>query len=346
MNYIFNKYAILAVTMILTVGAFGMPVHAQYYNGAPTYNQPVYNTPVNYSQPNYNQSNYYNQPTYYAPLTVSCSANTYNVAPGASVTWTAYASGGNGYYTYSWSGSDGIYGSNRSAYITYNYPGQKSASVTIYSNGQTLTQYCSNTVTVNYSYGTYPTSYQTPYPTNYYPTTYPVVNQPIYAVPNNSGLDIGCYSDPMTATIGQPVTWSVEVVGGIAPYTYAWTGSDGLSGSQISVIKYYSTSGTKSAIVTVTSADGKTASHACSNALKVASAYRAPVARAVAPVKTIYVQPAVQSQPQSVQIPANASISAVSLFSLYNVPWGWIAILIILVLFFTVMYLLFNKQKI
>jgi Mg2+ and Co2+ transporter CorA len=34
------------------------------------------------------------------------------------------------------------------------------------------------------------------------------------------------------------------------------------------------------------------------------------------------------------------------LFSLQNIPWGWVAILIILVLFATVLYLLFNKEKI
>jgi hypothetical protein len=31
---------------------------------------------------------------------------------------------------------------------------------------------------------------------------------------------------------------------------------------------------------------------------------------------------------------------------LSNIPWGWVAVLIILVLFGTVLYLLFNKHKI
>jgi Mg2+ and Co2+ transporter CorA len=31
---------------------------------------------------------------------------------------------------------------------------------------------------------------------------------------------------------------------------------------------------------------------------------------------------------------------------LKNVPWGWVAILIILVLFATVVYLIFNRPKI
>ena len=72
----------------------------------PVYQPPVYQPPV-YQQPPV----YYPPVNYYQPLTVSCSANTASGNTGSAVTWSAYASGGNGSYTYSWTGSDGIYGS-------------------------------------------------------------------------------------------------------------------------------------------------------------------------------------------------------------------------------------------
>ena len=357
MNYIVNKYMLVAVTVIMAVGAFGLPAHAQYYAGTPSYanpytnnnsyNRTYYNAPATYApatyaqsnyygQPNYNNQ-YYTQPNYYTPLGVTCSANAQSVGTGSNVTWTAYPSGGTGYYTYSWTGTDGLYSSNQTANFTYSTAGDKTASVTVYSNGQSVRQYCSNTVNVYYGYGGYSTGYSN----NNYPVTYPVVNQPIVLAAPNSGLDIGCYSDPMNAAINQPVTWNVEVTGGAGPYIYSWTGSDGITGSQSSSIKYYSKTGTKSAIVTVTSADGRTASRACSNALTVGKT-KSYVATKSAPAVKATTQSNSAVAPQA----SNNGQAAASLLSLSNVPWGWIAILIILVLFFTVMYLLFNKQKI
>jgi hypothetical protein len=151
-------------------------------------------------------------------------------------------------------------------------------------------------------------------------------------VSSASGLDIGCYADPSSAERNQPVTWTAEVTGGAAPYTYSWTGSDGLSGTGASVIKYYPTSGTKTAIVTVTSADGRSGIRACTTPLTVRGA-AAPAA------------PAQPQQPAPTAQAAQTNLSAASAFSLSGIPWGWVAVLIILVLFATVMYLLFNKPK-
>jgi hypothetical protein len=277
----------------------------------------------------YGQATYYNQyPTYptnyysYSPLSVSCTGdnnttyynngynNGYNGYNG--VTWTAYAQGGNGNYTYSWTGTDGFTGYGQSVYYTYSNPGYKTASVTVYSNGQTVTQTCSAGVNVGNG-GSYPVY------TNGYGSS-------------NQGLDIGCYTDPATIRVNQPVTWSVEVTGGIAPYTYSWTGSDGLTGTGASVIKTYSSTGEKNAIVTVTSADGKTGSKSCTNTLAV---------RGTGTGSNLAAAPQPTPNPVS-----NNGLSAASLFSLGNVPWGWIAILIILLLFATVLYLIFNKPKI
>ena len=93
--------------------------------------------------------------------------------------------------------------------------------------------------------------------------------------------------------------------------------------------------GEKSAIVTIRSADGKTATRACSTSLTVRGA--ATVATPKPPVK----QPVVEAPK-----PQDTDQSAAALFSLKNVPWGWVAILVILVLFATVVYLIFNRPKI
>ncbi len=277
---------------------------------------------------NYNNNNYYNYNNNYQnnnyPITVSCSPNVSTTNVGTVVYWTAYVSGGsyNGYNTYnnysiSWSGTDGISGSGQSTNYTYNTPGQKYAIVSVYANGQQTTQYCSSSVNVvGYAYN------------NYVAPVYPAY------INGNTNLDVGCIADPATARINQPVTWKTEVVGGFAPYAYSWTGSDDLSGSDSSVTKYYSTAGSKNAIVTVKSSDGRTATHACSNSATI----RSTATVAPKPATTPTVQPETKS--------ADGGLSAAALFSLKNVPWGWVAILIILVLFATVVYLIYNRPKI
>lgn len=63
-----------------------------------------------------------------------------------------------------------------------------------------------------------------------------------------------CSATPSPATVNQNVTWSVTgFTGGTGIYTYSWTGSDGLTGTTQSVNKPYTTPGTKTAQVTITS---------------------------------------------------------------------------------------------
>jgi hypothetical protein len=49
------------------------------------------------------------------------------------------------------------------------------------------------------------------------------------------------------------VTWIVSPDNGNPPYTYAWSGTDGLSGSLGYIEKAYMMSGTKTATVIITS---------------------------------------------------------------------------------------------
>ena len=296
----------------LTVTSGGQSQSANCSNSVTVYGNSYYNSTPIYTTP-YNYANY-------SPLQVSCIPNTTSIAIGNNVTWTASATGGSGYYNYSWSGTDGISGYGQTLAVNYVVSGQKLASVTVNSNGQTVTQSCGSTVNVG-GYNLYG------YNTN-------TVNSS-----NNSGLDIGCYSDPVRTSINQPITWTVEATGGSAPYTYTWSGSDGLSGGAATAIKYYNTYGEKNAIVSVTSADGKTGTRACSNTVNVV--------RPGSTVNTNTNTTNTTNTTNSVNTnQSNNGQSAAALFSLQNVPWGWIAILIILILFATVMYLIFNRPKI
>ncbi len=284
------------------------------------YSTPVYhyNTPVVYSPPVI-----YSSPTYYySPLTVSCRSNTTFTPVGSYVTWTAYPSGGynNNYgayqnYSYSWSGTDTLYGSSSSISAYYSTPGIKTAYVTLYSNGSSVSAQCLDSVTVGYN------NYVTQYSNQY---------------SSNLGLQIACAADTVTTKVGTPVTWVVEAVsaGGYSAnnLSYAWTGSDGLSGNQSSIVKSYSTSGSKSAVVTVTNPAGQSQSKACSNTISVKSATVAKKA----PVK---VAPEVVTT-------SPATAASTSLLSLQSVPWGWVAILVVLVLMGMIFYLVFNKKKI
>lgn len=66
---------------------------------------------------------------------------------GQTVTWTAYVNGGtSGNYSYTWNGSDGLYGNGQSVFMNYNSVGVKTANVTVYANGQTVTASCNMTV--------------------------------------------------------------------------------------------------------------------------------------------------------------------------------------------------------
>ncbi|MEK7576500.1 MAG: Ig-like domain-containing protein, partial [Patescibacteria group bacterium] len=83
------------------------------------------------------------------PLTASCSVSPTTILVGGSATWSASPSGGTGFYTYAWSGTDSLTGSIQSVSKTYTLTGIKSASVTVTSGTEIITQTCSNSLTVN-----------------------------------------------------------------------------------------------------------------------------------------------------------------------------------------------------
>lgn len=91
---------------------------------------------------NYNYG--YNYNYNYTNLTATCSALPSNANIGDNIVWTVYPNGGNGSYTYSWTGTDGLsYGNAYQIQQRYTTPGTKIATVIVYSsNGQSVTATC------------------------------------------------------------------------------------------------------------------------------------------------------------------------------------------------------------
>lgn len=68
-----------------------------------------------------------------------------------------------------------------------------------------------------------------------------------------SALTASCSVSPASALAGESVTWTAYPEGGTGSYSYSWSGTDGLSGDAKFVTPAYTSAGTKSASVTVTS---------------------------------------------------------------------------------------------
>ncbi len=180
-------------------------------------------------------SNYCTRPTPPPPpppviptLDGSCSASPTSINTGGSISWSASASGGTDSYTYSWSGTDGLTGTGSTASQVYSSAGAKTATVTITSGSQSVTRSCNATV-----------------------------NTPV------QNLVVSCYPTNSNVQAGNNITWNTSVSGGTGSYNYSWSGTDNLYGTGSVVSQYYSQTGTKNALVTVTSG-GQTASASCS----------------------------------------------------------------------------------
>lgn len=66
-------------------------------------------------------------------------------------------------------------------------------------------------------------------------------------------LSVSCLATPNPADLFESVLWNSSVSGGTSGYTYTWSGTDGLSGSQSTAQKSYTSVGTKTATLTVVS---------------------------------------------------------------------------------------------
>lgn len=138
--------------------------------------------------------------------------------------WTAYVWGGAAphSYTYSWSGSDDLAGTGRTASKTYDTAGTKSAQLKVSEGSLEKTVSCRNSVQV---------------------TAPPLVGMCTAAV------DVRDRGDENDVT----VTWTARAAGGDNQYAFSWSGTDSLNGSSSSVTKTYVTAGEKIGTVRVTS---------------------------------------------------------------------------------------------
>lgn len=79
-------------------------------------------------------------------LSAVCYANPTTANTNQVVTWNVTPNGGNGSYSYNWSGTDGLSGYGQNVNKQYSYSGTKNAYVTVTSNGRTVTTNCSMNV--------------------------------------------------------------------------------------------------------------------------------------------------------------------------------------------------------
>lgn len=343
------KIMTISVSIMFIVAFVGQSTAEAYYVGS-TYD---YNQNYGYNY-NYSTSN----------LTASCYADPVSAPMYSNVTWQVNANGGNGYYTYRWDGTDSLSGSARVINASYNNIGRKYASITVTSGNQTIHETCINYVDVGpQNYNTvYNQNYIPVYDNNYYSNpnynynnNYPYYYNSYgqnYNLPYNyylNGFQVSCYPDKANAEIGDTVRWNSSVQGGNGNYMYSWTGTNGLSSNQSTVITSYNSAGTKSATLTVTNSDGQMMTQACSGSVDIADekVVDEPTTRTITVPVVVYPNNNVnnQNQPQNIQGQNYNQQSANSMFSLSNVPWGWVAVLVILILMFTAMYLTFTKTK-
>lgn len=181
-------------------------------------------------------------------LYVSCSANPSFVDTDEDVVWRANVSGGDGSYTYSWSGTNGLSGNSRNVTWNYDNSGTKRGTVTVTSNGQSASASCTAFVDDN---------------------------------SNDYGdLSVSCYASPSNPALNSRMNWYANVSGGDGDYTYRWIGTDGLDSSSRSPSMTYNTPGSKGATLTVRDGDGNRKSVDCyanvNSVLAFSQAYQAP----------------------------------------------------------------------
>ena len=100
------------------------------------------------------------------------------------------------------------------------------------------------------------------------------------------------------------------------------------------MVTSYLLPGTKTATVTANLTNGQTISKACSNKVVVTDVYTKNTSK-----------PIVKSATKSVVKQTPTDNTLMSFFSLNNVPWAWVAVLVIIVLLVMITYLVVNKSK-
>jgi PKD repeat protein len=165
-------------------------------------------------------------------LTVQADAHPSQGPPPLNVTFTAQGYGGNGFYTYHWDFGDGSVPSpNQNTTHTYGLVGLYTAVLTVTSGTQTVTW--SHAILVN-----------------------------------SAGFSVEVTAAPNYHTAPMTSTFTANILGGTAPYTYSWIFGDPGSGANdfstlASPSHTYNNPGTYTALLNVVDSDGRQAFGAC-----------------------------------------------------------------------------------
>ncbi|HEY9584214.1 MAG TPA: hypothetical protein VJI33_01345, partial [Candidatus Paceibacterota bacterium] len=85
-------------------------------------------------------------------------------------------------------------------------------------------------------------------------------------------LSVSCLASPVTASVGQQVTWTASVSGGTGAYSYLWGGDAPLAGHAGNpVVVTYPTVGVKTGSVIVTSGSETVGPIACASSIAVSN---------------------------------------------------------------------------
>lgn len=144
-------------------------------------------------------------------LAVTCLPTPASIAPGKSTSWVALPSGGNGKYTYVWSGHSQIEGATENPLArSYGSAGSYGGAVAVKSgDGQSIN-----------------------------PTA---CSMPLAVGPLGGPLSGICFVGPNPAKVGDTVTWIASASGGDGTYSYQWQGHreiDGRTGNPLLISGY------------------------------------------------------------------------------------------------------------
>lgn len=271
MKKLYSIRALAAIFILLPSAA-----SAQYYAQSPQYGI-RYNTagqaayyllPSDFSA-SYYSSSYYPGNAPAQALSVSCTAIPATAHVSEEVLWYSSVTGGAGNYTYSWSGADGLFGTQSTVRKAYATAGDKYAMVTVSSGGQSVIAGCSQIVKIA-----------------------PTVSASLGAAAGTAvapRLGASCFAATERIAAGESATW-FAIVSGAFPSTtttYQWDGTDGLTGDGPAAFKTYAKNGLKHALLTVTSGVERVMS-VCTNAVAVVPAVPAvsTLAQAAKPAAT------------------------------------------------------------
>ena len=245
-----KPFSAKTLLLVLVWGGLVIPFAASAQSG-PQYGYNSTNG-ASYLLPNRNYQGRY--PYGGAPIaqgiSATCAPMQLTGTVGQPAVWFSSVTGGDGAYAYSWSGTENLAGNAGTVQKTYGAGGEKFAALSVTSAGKTVTVSC-GTMQIGPSA--------------------PVVAQLV--------LGASCYAAPEKIAEGGSATWLSIVSGANAATTYAWDGTDNLSGDRPLVSKAYATPGQKFALLTVTNGAARVVA-ACTNSVAVGS--KAFVARPTA----------------------------------------------------------------